>query len=306
MRRLAFVFNPVSGQKRGESVVAELRERLDGFEGFKTRTTATQPGDDGPRQVEFCAGDDCVLFGGDGTANKFVNALGDARPAVAFFGAGTINVLSRALRLPQAVDAFAAMLRSRKLVEVPISSLGARSRFLMFYEVGFMGRIVCRVNEWRSRRQSHSKLPFVWFTVRELCRIWPRRYSIRVGDEGAMRGPYSNVLVTRVEEYAGTMRVPIEGDPECPICERSFQVVGLRTRWFGTSLFVLAVMASGLLPACVALLRWAGFLETFRAQKLVVEGMDVPSVCHVDAESCNTPPPHALSFTEKPLTMYVP
>lgn len=302
---LAFVVNPVSGTKMGRDIADKISAGLSGRE---VRDTETQPGCDGPRQVEFCGDDDCVLFGGDGTANKFVNATGSSRSPIAFYGVGTINVLSRALGIPQAVDAFVAMLKKRRLVDVPLAVVRGGSRFLMFYEIGFMGRIVCRVNIFRDKHDSHSKLEFVFFTIWELLKLWPRRYSVTVidGEAETTRGPYSNVLVTRVREYAGTMPMPIPSDIARPILEREFQVVGYRTRWFGTSLLILFFAATRLLPRLTPLLTKLGFIETFRAAQLRIDGASPANTCQVDAETADATLPDEIGFEDEPIPMYVP
>lgn len=302
---LAFVVNPVSGTRTGRQIADQLIARLSDR---AIRDTETRPGNDGPRQVEFCGDDDCVLFGGDGTANKFVNALGPSRMPLAFFGVGTINVLSRALGIPRTIEGFTEMLQNRHLVDVPVGRVSGGPRFLMFYEIGFMGRIVCRVNAWRDRRGSHSKLPFVAFTITELLKWWPRRYTVTVirGEAETAHGPFSNVLVTRVREYAGAMPMPIASSIETPILEKPFQVVGYRTRWLPAVLVVLICAATRMLPIMTPLLRVLGFMETFRAEEIRIDGENLKNVCQVDAESLAADLPHDIGIEEDPLPMFVP
>ena len=85
-----------------------------------------------------------------------------------------------------------------------------------------------------------------------------------------------------------------------------FQVVGYRTRWFVTSLVVLFFAATRMLPRFTPLLRTLGFVETFRATRIRIDGADRDGVCQIDAESLAVTLPQEIGTEDDPLPMYVP
>ncbi len=199
-----------------------------------------------------------VVIGGDGTLNDVVNGLDRASLSVpiAFLGTGTVNVFSKALKLPRSVTAFAEMLvaGSYKTAPVPVAEIravaddGRRShRWLMFCEAGFLADSMVRVN-----RSSKS-----WFLAgRLLRRLRKKGVVITMSLVAALRNRgrnlwldhpnepyYSDILLVRVREYAG-MSVPVEA-PD--LTKPHFTILGFRSESFSGHLAFMLGLALRLL-----------------------------------------------------------
>jgi diacylglycerol kinase (ATP) len=283
-RRVLVVYNPASGVGKARGVAAELERRLgERFDEVVVR--ATDPhldvfSDALPEGCELI-----VLIGGDGLAHAAVNGLGSTPVPLLFVGTGTVNVLALELGLPRDVERAARLAEGGRRVTARLMEAGARGG-LLFAEAGFLGDVVAAVNRWRIGTGKHGKTEFVAKALAIIPRSWGRPLSAVITDESGRRTErrYSNVLATRVRCYAGNMPMPIPTSVTAPFEERSFLVVGFRTRTPFGHATLLGLAALRLLPLLARPLQSLGLLDAVWARSVSIEGPASTGV-HVDAET---------------------
>ena len=220
-----------------------------------------------------------VIVGGDGSFHAAVNQLTDLELPLAFFGTGTINVLSLERQLPREPDAVARLVLAGKTAEVPLLRALGR-RFVLFAEVGWLAGVVADVNAWRARAGKHGRLEFVRFGMARMMRSGGRPLRLRLwtpaGD--VLERSCANVLMTRARIYGGSMKVPMLSPREQPLEDAAFTVVIQR----GSSVIG---HASYLTAGGLGLLRAKGrSAELCLATEVEVQGPERTPV-HLDAES---------------------
>lgn len=225
-----------------------------------------------------------VVLGGDGTLHEAANALADHPVSVLFCGTGTVNVFGVEFGLDSSVAGWVDALRIGRMVRMPLLQATPDRRFLMFAEVGFLGRAVARVNERRRRTGRHGRSEFVGAFLMECFSSWGRPVRVCTESASARRGPYSNVLITRSRRYADRGLIPIDPEVEAPLLEDAFYVVGYRSRTPLGHLLATAIVAGGLLPRLRKWVGRIGLIDVFRATELCVETTRA-APCHLDAET---------------------
>ena len=154
------------------------------------------------------AWDGLVGVGGDGTVNEVLNGMPDPTRPLGMLPVGTANVLAAELGLPTDPDAAAAVIAAGQLRPLAIGRCNGR-RFLLFCGVGVDGAVVRRLAEVRTGTLGkHKWLGPILHTVRR----WPRyELSATLADGTRIEG-LSSVLVTRVRNYGGVLRLPASVD----------------------------------------------------------------------------------------------
>jgi len=253
--------------------------------GARVELWGTRPGMAGMDELEPSRYRGVLIVGGDGTFHHVLNGV-SARPVpFGFLGTGTINVLSRELASPREPEAFADMVLAGKAVEVPSFRANQR-RWALFFETGFLGRIVSRTNAYREKRGTHGQLEFAWAALRTLPVSWgrPLRVELELPDGTIRERTYSNVLLTRAHLYGGMVPMPVEREIALPVLEPSFLSVGYRTR---TPAGHLAVLVFGFLRCLCPLrrvLEAMGLIECCRAVRARILGPQATQ-SHIDAET---------------------
>lgn len=211
-KRLLLVCNPIAGggkgRVRGPELAAALQAR-----GVHAECWFTKARGDAEARAREAGGerwDGLVALGGDGTVNEVLNGMPDLRRPLGFFPLGTANVLACELGLPGRVVAAADALASGHTRPLAVGRAADR-RFLLFCGVGVDGAVVRRLSEVRNgtlgkRKWADPILHTLW--------RWPQ-FTLRVTlADGEVLDGLSSVLVTRVRDYGGVLKLPPEVSPD--------------------------------------------------------------------------------------------
>lgn len=264
----------------GPRLALALEER-----GARAELWGTRPGMAGMDSIDPSRHRAVLVVGGDGTFHHAINGVRAGPVPFGFLGTGTINVLSRELAIPREPEPFADMVLAGRTAAAP-SFLANGRRWALFFESGFLGRIVERTNAYRERKGTHGQAEFVAAALRTLPGSWgrPLRVSLELVDGRAVERSYANVLLARAHLYGGKMPVPIEREIARPALEPSFLSLGYRTR---TPVGHLAVLALGFLRLLGPLrraLEATGLIECRRAVRARIVGPPGTG-SHIDAET---------------------
>ncbi|MFN9306767.1 MAG: diacylglycerol/lipid kinase family protein [Planctomycetota bacterium] len=211
-KRLLLVCNPIAGggkgRVRGPELAAALRAR--GVHAECWFTSARGDAEARARQAEGEGWDGLVALGGDGTVNEVLNGMADLRRPLGFFPLGTANVLACELGLPGRVERAADVLAAGHTRPLAVGRAAGR-RFLLFCGVGVDGAVVRRLSEVRNgtlgkRKWADPILHTLW--------RWPQ-FTLRATlADGEVLDDLSSVLVTRVRDYGGVLKLPPEVSPD--------------------------------------------------------------------------------------------
>lgn len=208
IRSVLVIANPIAGGGRGAARGQALVEALAAL-GIRADNYVTRAAGDAAARAR-AAGDEpwdaLVAVGGDGTVNEVLNGMPDPSRPLGVLPLGTANVLAAELRLPRAVGAAAAAIAAGRTRSLAIGQCGDR-RFLLFCGVGVDGAVVQRLQEARSSARGKRK----WLgPILHTLWHWPK-FSLRATfPDGDVLDELSSVLVTRVRNYGGVLRLPRE------------------------------------------------------------------------------------------------
>lgn len=257
--RVLLIANPVSGGGRGlvaaEACAAELR-RL----GAVAEVYRTVAAGDARRRAAAAANEawtTLVAVGGDGTVNEVLGGMGELRQRLAMLPVGTANVLAVELRLPRRPAEVAAAIVRGGTRQLAVGLANGR-RFVLFCGVGLDGAVVNRFATTRSGTCGKRK----WLApILHTLWHWPR-FSLRAtfGD-GTFRDDLGTVLVTRVRDYGGVVKLPASIDVD----DGRLHVVCFRAR------SRLAWLWLGLRGLCRCM-RSGRWLEVVPADSVRIEG----------------------------------
>lgn len=211
-KRLLLVCNPIAGGGKGRTLgpalAAALRAR--GVFAECHLTTARGDGEARARQAGGEDWDGLVAVGGDGTVNEALNGMPDLRRPLGFFPLGTANVLACELGLPKRIDRAADALAAFRTRPLAVGRADGR-RFLLFCGAGVDGAVVRRLDEVRNgtlgkRKWADPILHTLW--------RWPQ-FTLRATlADGEVLDGLSSVLVTRVRDYGGVLKLPPDVSPD--------------------------------------------------------------------------------------------
>lgn len=204
--RVLLIANPISGGGKGRDLAPKLstalRER-----GVRAEIYFTKTAGDAARRAAQAgeeSWDGLIALGGDGTVNEVLNGMPDPSRPLGVLPVGTANVLALELGLPSDVDAAAATIAAGHLQDLAIGSCNGR-RFLLFIGIGVDGEIVKRHSE--ARKGTIGKLSWLRPLLQTVW-SWPRADLTVTCDGGAPIVDVSSVLIARVSNYGGIMRLP--------------------------------------------------------------------------------------------------
>jgi diacylglycerol kinase (ATP) len=288
-RRILILANPISGGGRGARAATALAHALTTHGAHADLHLTTHAGNARERAASTSSTthDAIVGVGGDGTLNEILNGLVDRDVALALYPCGTANVLAAELRTPRTPDAFAKLLCTTDPTPLPIATANGR-RFVLFAGVGFDAAIVRRVED--TRRGPLGKLRWI-APVCHVIRNWPLRALSLTTDSGETRTGCTQILVTRVRNYGGTMHLPV-GDLRDP----HLHVLAFRQRtriaWALTSLRAIA-----------GRLRVPRDVEHLIATTVTITAEGAPAHCQIDGDTHHTTPLH-VALDPQPVRMF--
>lgn len=204
-RRILLIANPISGGGKGRILAPQLAAALQ-QRGLAAEVYLTKAAGDATARAR-AAGDEAwdglVAVGGDGTVNEVLNGMPDPTRPLGVLPVGTANVLAMELGLPRRPEAIADLLAADQRRSLAIGLCGER-RFLLFCGVGVDGAVVERLSQVRTGTLGKHK----WLgPILHTTRHWPK-FSLRATfADGEVLDGLSSVLVTRVRNYGGVVRL---------------------------------------------------------------------------------------------------
>jgi len=208
IRSALVICNPISGGGKGARLGPELAQALvaRGLRAECYTTTAAGDAEARARAAGAEPWDALIAVGGDGTVNEVLNGMPDPSRPLGVLPLGTANVLSVELALPRTVARVAAVVAAGRTRSLAIGLAGAR-RFLLFCGVGVDGAVVHRLHTTRSgtlgkRKWAGPILHTLW--------QWPQFTLRATFADGEVIDGLSSVLVTRVRDYGGVLKLPRE------------------------------------------------------------------------------------------------
>jgi diacylglycerol kinase family enzyme len=205
-RRVLVIANPVAGGGRSRQLAPALAAALQA-RGCAAEVVLTRGAGDAAACARRAAGepwDALVAVGGDGTVNEVVNGMPDPSRPLGVLPLGTANVLACEFGLPSQLAAAAAVIAAGRTRRHALGVADGR-RFLLFCGIGVDGAVA------RCMRDSPSTLlgKRKWLRpVLQVVRRWPRFLLRATLADGEVIDGLSSVLVTRVRNYGGVLRLP--------------------------------------------------------------------------------------------------
>jgi len=274
--RIKIIANPIAGGGRGEKGAEQLLTEL-GRRGIRAELFLTKARGDAKEQaakLDPAEWDGVLVVGGDGSLNAVLNGLQDPSLPIGQLPMGTANVLACELHLPRHPARVADMIAAHQLRRTAIGVAEGR-RFLLFLGAGIDGHIVHRVEA--VRRGPLGKMGWTGPILHSAWH-WPTpELQIELEDGEVIPG-CSQVLVTKVRNYGGIMRMPagIELD------DGPFHVLCFHQ----TSRLAYGVIA---LRALLGRLRPGKECSWHRARALEIRS-DEPVPCQVDGDGSGHTP----------------
>jgi len=206
IRSVLVICNPISGGGKGTRLGPELARALlaRGLRAECHTTTAAGDAEARARTAGAEPWDALVAVGGDGTVNEVLNGMPDPSRPLGVLPLGTANVLAIELALPRRVAEVAAAVAAGRTRPLAIGLAGER-RFLLFCGVGKDGAVVQQLHRVRSGTLGKRK----WAgPILHTLRHWPQFTLRATFADGEVLDGLSSVLVTRVRDYGGVLKMP--------------------------------------------------------------------------------------------------
>lgn len=216
MRRVALIYNPMSGQHPGRRAaqIADVAAVLGGA-GIEVRAIATESPESAGRQAQEAVRDGCdtvIACGGDGTVHEVLQRMVGGTAALGVIPMGTANALATDLGLPSSPVKAVKMLLGATPVRISVGHLfyrsvegGERSRyFIVAAGIGadafFFSRLDSRLKQ---------RFGYVVYLV-EALRLWAT-YTFPMfiasfmesGRETPREVEASQLLAVRISNFGG-------------------------------------------------------------------------------------------------------
>lgn len=211
-RDILIIANPIAGGGAARALVPALAEHL-GRHGCAPMVHFTTGQGDAAARARSAGAerwDALVAVGGDGTVNEVLNGMPDPTRPLGVLPLGTANVLACELGLPRDPAAAAAAFAAGNTRPLAIGTANGR-RFLLFCGIGVDGAVVQALEQRRTGTLGKRK----WLApVLTVVRRWPRFALSATLADGTVLDDLQEVLVTRVRNYGGVLRLTPGVDPD--------------------------------------------------------------------------------------------
>lgn len=306
MDYLIFV-NPISGKGKSLALASQLKAKLETL-GFSCSLEFTQAGKKTFPENFNLPKKALIIFGGDGSLHKFVNQveLKDNLP-ISFFATGTANLLSKELNLPKNIDDFAQMLVKGQRIALPILKIEG-NKCLMFYEAGFIAKIVVLVNRWRDINKRHGLIEFVAASLKVLRKNSQRNYHLHIFENETRQdlGCFSNILVTRIRRYSLFGRVPVRSQQNDPISQQSFAIIAIKTTNRYLQALILILINLRILNIIYPLFEFLDCVYVMRVDQAEIEDINqFGAFYHIDSETAKFKQKQSIGFIDQKLWVIV-
>jgi YegS/Rv2252/BmrU family lipid kinase len=214
--RVLVIGNPAAGLGRAHGRASALVRALEA-RGHQVESVTTGCRGDAGRHAAAAEGKvDCIVAaGGDGTLAEIVNGLADPRATpLAVLPLGTANMLARALGLPAAPAALAALVERGAVRRLDLGLArfadGAALRFLSVAGIGFDAQVTAAIA--RTRRGRLGFRGYALPIARTLARYRAPRLAVRL--DGGEPVACGFAIVGKLPNYGGVLRVTPGARPD--------------------------------------------------------------------------------------------
>ncbi|OXS74557.1 diacylglycerol/lipid kinase family protein [Domibacillus enclensis] len=152
-----------------------------------------------------------VIYGGDGTVHECVNGIArlEKRPSVAILPGGTCNDFSRALGVPEDLDAACRLLKTGVARETDLGAMNDRF-FVNFFGIGMITDTSENIDE--NKKTMIGKMSY-YLSALETIRN-PSFFHYMIEADGMKLEGEAVMAVALNGNYIGTVDLPFEADHE--------------------------------------------------------------------------------------------
>lgn len=205
MTTVFVVLNPVAGRTSAENVRKALRRHLDrpGWRLEVYETTGQDQIDEVVRAALRRGVDWVIAAGGDGTVSAVVDGLVNSDVPLGILPAGTGNVLSQELGIPQNVDKACQMLAGGAQTRAIDALQVGEHYYTLSVGTGLDAITVKATNREHKRR--YGALAYVWSVLKALAGLQPHHFTLVV-DGRTRRVRAADILLTNVSVLTRPIR----------------------------------------------------------------------------------------------------
>lgn len=311
MRRVALIYNPVSGQRpeRRAALIAEVVAVLHKA-GIEVKTIATESPESAGAQAEeaMLEGYDTILAcGGDGTVHESLQRLVGGQAALGVIPMGTANALAADLGLPDSPVKAVKMLLTAKPVRVSVGRVSyrdgegkTRSRyFIVAAGIGADAQFFSRLDSRLKQRFGYA----VYLV--EAFRLWATyKYPmfaasfLESGKETPRVEEMSQLLAVRISNFGGMVHNLVPG---AAIRNHNLHAIAFKTR---SSLRYLRFMVMALCGRSTYT-RTIELVDCVSVECRALEGSTTPLFVEADGEWLGTLPVK-IEVVPQSLTVLIP
>lgn len=206
-----FIHNEHAGSQREpviEQVISVLKEAV----GHVERKVITEPGEGEKLCYETVQDYDIVIiYGGDGTVHECINGIArlEKRPIVAVLPGGTCNDFSRAIGVPEDLDAACRLLKTGVVRKVDVCAMNDRF-FANFWGIGMITDTSENIDE--NKKSMIGKMSY-YLSALETVRH-PSFFHYMIEADGRKLEGEAAMVVALNGNYIGTVDLPFQANHE--------------------------------------------------------------------------------------------
>jgi len=224
MRRVALIYNPMSGQQsaRREAVVANVVAVLQGA-GVDVKTIATDAPESAGLLAQEAIADGCdtvLACGGDGTVHEALQSMVGGSAVLGVIPMGTANALAVDLGLPSSPVKAAKMLLKATPMRVSVGNVfycdtagNSRSRyFVVAAGIGADGLFFSRLDSRMKRRFGYAAYAIEAFRL-AFTHLFPLFAAsfVEAGSDRPRAVEVSQILAVRIGDFGGLVNQLVPG-----------------------------------------------------------------------------------------------
>lgn len=183
-----------------------------------------------PKRVReaLAAGADRILvWGGDGTVQRVVNAAAGSEATVGILPAGTANLLATNLGIPSDLDEALDIALNGELRQLDLGVVNGE-RFAVMAGTGFDAAMINEAD--RNLKDRVGQLAYVWTGFKAAARA-PQRARIRVDGHSWFKGKAGCILIANVPKIGAGVRVFDNAKPDDGWLELGVVTAATRAQW---------------------------------------------------------------------------
>lgn len=202
MKKLLFIYNPMSGQK---IIGSQLSFIVDYFckQGYMPTVYATQKSDDARSKVKECAKhfDEIVVSGGDGTLDEVVSGLlkSDSASIIGYIPTGSTNDFSKSLNIPTEIKKATRLSIAGQIMDIDLGQFNSKF-FTYVAAFGSFAQVSYETDQ--SMKNIFGRFAYILEGVRTVSNL--KSYHAKVSiDEETFEGDFIHFMATNSISVGG-------------------------------------------------------------------------------------------------------